>query len=186
MYKKDNYDFQIDLVFKCNNFSNLSDYFQNKRDNIIFEARFWEEAFLYWIKIILEKKDSSFPFFIFDKKIFSLSLQIIDDNEISVINQKWMNKSGATDVLSFPIISDVHTNKDLNFIELGDLFISLETAIKQSLEYDHSLKKEMLFLASHGFLHLLGWEHNDDNELDNMLNFQEYLISNLENFINKA
>ena len=87
-------------------------------------------------------------------------MQIINDNEISFINQKWMNKSGPTDVLSFPIISKEDNTKDLNFIELGDLFISLEMAFKQSLEFDHSLKREMLLLASHGLLHLLGWEHN--------------------------
>jgi|TARA_B100000530_G_scaffold92515_1_gene56676 probable rRNA maturation factor len=180
MYQKDLYDLQIDLVFKCNDFSNLSDHFLNKPDNLIFESGFWEEVLLCWIKIILDEKDTSFPNFILDKKSFSLSLQIINDNEISSINQKWMNKSGSTDVLSFPIISDEDTTKDLNFIELGDLFISLETAFKQSLEFNHSIKKEMLWLASHGLLHLLGWEHNDDYELDNMLNFQEYLISKLD------
>ena len=180
MYQKDNCDLQLDLVFKCNNFSKLSDNFLNKTDNLIFESGYWEEVLLCWIKIILNEKDTSFQNFIFEKKIFSLSLQIINDNEISFINQKWMNKSGPTDVLSFPMISDVDTTKDLNFIELGDLFISLEMAFKQSLEFDHSIKREMLWLASHGLLHLLGWEHNDDNELDNMLNFQEYLISKLD------
>ena len=180
MNKKDNYDFQIDLVFKYNNFSNLSDYFQKKPDNIIFESVFWEEVLLCWIKIILDQKDAAFPDYIFYKKSFSLSLQIINNNEISSINQKWMNKYGPTDVLSFPIISDVDTTRNLNFIELGDLFISLEMAIKQSLEFNHSIKREMLWLASHGFLHLLGWKHNNKNELDNMLNFQEYLISKLD------
>ena len=180
MYQKDNADLQIDLVFKCNDFSSISENFLYKPDNLIFESTFWEEVLLCWIKIILDEKDTSFPNFIFDKNIFSLSLQLINDNEISSINQKWMNKSGSTDVLSFPIISDEDTTKDLNFIELGDLFISLEMAFKQSLEFDHSLKREILFLASHGLLHLLGWEHNDDYELDNMLNFQEYLISQLD------
>ena len=180
MYQKNNFDLQVDLVFKCNHFSKLSDNFLNKPDNLIFESGFWEEVFLCWIKIILNEKHTSLPNFIIDKKSFSLSLQIIDDNEISFINQNWMNKSGPTDVLSFPIISDIDTTKDLNFIELGDLFISLEMAFKQSLEFKHSIKREMLWLASHGFLHLLGWEHNDDNELDNMLNFQEYLISKLD------
>ncbi len=185
MYQKDKSDLQIDLVFKCNDFSKLSDHFLNKSDNIIFESGFWEKILLFWIKLILKEKDPSFPNFIFDKKIFSLSLQIINDNEISSINQKWMNKTGPTDVLSFPIISQEDNTKDLNFIELGDLFISLEMAFKQSQEFNHSLTREMLFLASHGLLHLLGWEHNDDNELDNMLSFQEYLISKLENLINK-
>ena len=46
-------------------------------------------------------------------------------------------------------------------------------------EYCHSLKREILFLASHGFLHLLGWEHETEEELKSMLNFQEYLISKL-------
>ena len=179
MYKQDNFELQVDLVFKCNNFSKLSGNFLNKPDNLIFESVFWEDVFLCWFKIILNERDTSFPNFIFDKKSFSLSLQIVNDNEISSINKKWMNKYGPTDVLSFPMISDVDTTKDLNFIELGDLFISLEMAIKQSLEFNHSLTREMLWLASHGFLHLLGWEHKDDYELDNMLNFQEYLISKL-------
>ena len=107
-------------------------------------------------------------------------MQIVDDNEISSINKKWMNKSGPTDVLSFPIISDIDSMEDLFFIELGDLFISIEMTIKQSLEFNHSIKREMLWLVSHGFLHLLGWEHKNDNELENMLNFQEYLISRLD------
>ena len=179
MYQKDNCDLQVDLVFKCNNFPKLSDNFLNKTDNLIFESGYWEEVLLCWIKLILNEKGNSFQNFILEKKFFSLSLQIINDNEISFINQKWMNKSGPTDVLSFPMITDLDTTKDLNFIELGDLFISLEMAFKQSLEFDHSIKTEMLWLASHGLLHLLGWEHNDDNELNNMLNFQEYLISKL-------
>ena len=91
-----------------------------------------------------------------------------------------MNKTGPTDVLSFPIISDIDYMKDLFFLELGDLFISLEMAFKQSLEFKHSIKREMLWLASHGFLHLLGWEHNDEHDLENMLNFQEYLITRLD------
>ena len=173
-------DLEIDLVFKCNDFSNLSDNFLNKPDNLIFEASFWEEVLLLWIKIILVEQDNRFPNFILEKKSFSLSLQIINNNQISSINQKWMNKSGPTDVLSFPMISYEDNTKDLNFIELGDLFISFEKAFEQSLEFNHSVKMEMLWLASHGFLHLLGWEHKDDSELDNMLNFQEYLISKLD------
>ena len=186
MYQKDKSDLQIDLVFKCNDFSKLSDHFLNKQDDLIFQSGFWEKVLLFWIRIILDEKETYLPNFISDKKSFSLSLNIINDTAISNINEKWMNKSGPTDVLSFPIISNEDNTKDLTFIELGDLFISLEMAFKQSLEFNHSLTREMLFLASHGLLHLLGWEHNDDNELNNMLSFQEYLISKLENLINKT
>jgi len=179
MSQKDNSELKIDLVFNCNKFSDSKYNFLNKQDNLIFESSFWEEVFSSWILIILDEEDSPFPKFIFEKKSFSLSLQIINDNEISSINKKWMSKSGPTDVLSFPMISDIDITKDLYFVELGDLFISLEMAFKQALEFKHSIKREMLWLASHGFLHLLGWEHNDDNELENMLDFQEYLISRL-------
>ena len=55
MYQKDLYDLQIDLVFKCNDFSNLSDHFLNKPDNLIFESGFWEEVLLCWIKVILDE-----------------------------------------------------------------------------------------------------------------------------------
>ena len=95
------------------------------------------------------------------------------------MNKKWMQKNGPTDVISFPIISDESLN-NLDHIELGDIFISLEMALKQSYEYKHSIYKEMLWLASHGFLHLLGWEHNNALDLENMLNFQEYLITRLD------
>ena len=116
------------------------------------------------------------------KKSFSLGLQIISNQEIAFMNQKWMKKNGPTDVLSFPIISyeSLTTLINLDQIELGDIFISLEMALEQSYEYKHSIYREMLWLASHGFLHLLGWEHDNDLDLENMLNFQEYLIKKLD------
>ena len=173
-------EINLDLVFQCNDFSQFSNKLKDTKTKLIFESIFWEKVFLSWINAILKNDHYGSPNFIFEKKSFSLGLQIISNQEITFMNQKWMQKHGPTDVLSFPIISYEDTTKDLNFIELGDLFISLETAFKQSLEFNHSIKREMLWLASHGFLHLLGWEHNDDNQLDNMLNFQEYLISKLD------
>ena len=63
---------------------------------------------------------------------------------------------------------------------MGDIFISLEMALEQSYEYKHSIYKEMIWLSSHGFLHLFGCQHNNDLDLENMLNFQEYLIKKLD------
>ena len=172
-------EINLDLVFKCNEFSQFSNKLKDSKNKLIFESNFWEKVFLSWIKIILKKDDYKLPNFIFEKKSFSLGLQIISNQEIAFMNQKWMQKNGPTDVLSFPIISDESLN-NLDHIELGDIFISLEIALKQSYEYNHSIYKEMLWLASHGFLHLLGWEHNNDLDLENMLNFQEYLIKKLD------
>ena len=81
--------------------------------------------------------------------------------------------------MSFPILTENDLLLESPCIELGDLFISLETAQKQSKEFNNSLRDEMIWLASHGFLHLLGWDHRDKNELEKMLVLQERLISNL-------
>ena len=179
MKEKISSDINLDFVFKCNDFSKLSPSFQNSRETLIFESSFWHKVFLSWMKTIIENDAYARPELINQKKTFSLGMEIITNKEIAHINQMWMQKNKPTDVLSFPIISEESFN-ELDFLELGDIFISVEMAIKQSLEYKHSLHREMLWLASHGFLHLLGWEHNNNYELDNMLNFQEYLISRLE------
>ena len=172
-------EINLDLVFQCNDFSQFSNKLKDTKTKLIFESFFWERVFLSWINAILKKEDYELPKFIFEKKSFSLGLQIISNQEIASMNQKWMQKNGPTDVLSFPIISDDSLD-NLDHIELGDIFISLEIAIEQSYKYKHTIYREMLWLASHGFLHLLGWEHSNDLNLKNMLNFQEYLIKNLD------
>ncbi|MBK16739.1 MAG: rRNA maturation RNase YbeY [Prochlorococcus sp. SP3034] len=171
-------DIIVDLVFKCNPSAKKLNYLNIKDDNLIFESIFWEFILSKWIKILIEEKLIIKSHNISKQNQFSLSLNIIDNKEISILNKKWLNKSGATDVISFPIIDNQLIN-DLIFVELGDLFISLEMAFKQAIEYNKSLKQEMLWLASHGLLHLLGWEHNNDSQLKNMINLQEYLISKL-------
>ena len=172
-------EINLDLVFKFSDFPQFLNKFKDSKSELIFEYVFWEKVFASWINIILKKNDHELPKFIFEKKSFSLALQIISNQEIASMNKKWMNKNGPTDVLSFPIFSNQSLN-NFDHIELGDIFISLEMALDQSYEYKHSLLKEMLWLASHGFLHLLGWEHNNEMDLQNMLNFQEYLISRLD------
>jgi rRNA maturation RNase YbeY len=62
-------------------------------------------------------------------------------------------------------------------LELGDIVISLETAARQAAAADTSLEAELLFLASHGLLHLLGWDHPDADSLAAMLSRQEALIA---------
>ena len=171
-------EINLDLAFDCNDCDHLSDKFHDPKEKLIFDSNFWENVFISWIKILSNKDDYELKKIISEKKSFSLGLQIISNQSISNINKKWMKKNGATDVLSFPIISDDSID-DLDHIELGDIFISLEKAVEQSYKYKHSVYREMIWLASHGFLHLLGWEHNDDQELDDMLSFQEYLISHL-------
>ena len=169
---------KVDLVFKL---SKSVDKFKNeyKEDDIyIFDFKFWEKVFSKWMDLVILEKGSEFTE-VFRVRNFSLSFEIINNNEIEKLNRKWLNKTGATDVLSFPIIDKDYVFGDIDFLELGDLFVSLEMASSQSKENKHSLRNEIIWLASHGFLHLLGWEHNSDNDLRDMVDFQNYLISKL-------
>ena len=176
---------EIDLVFK-----NAYEFFPIEFNSIntqdaIFKNIFWENTFLKWINILFKEFNKSLPASILNKRSFSLSFEIVDNAKIAELNKKWLNKSGPTDVLSFPIITKDDFNNDFNYIELGDIFVSLEMAINQSLEYSNSVEEEIIWLSSHGFLHLLGWDHQDQNQLQNMLKVQEYLISKLNNDCNK-
>ena len=169
----------IELVFKNSYVIMPNKLNVNGIKQFIFKDAFWKNTFLMWINILLNEFDQFLPNYLFNKKSVSLSLEIVDDQKISNLNQAWLNKEGPTDVLSFPIISKHDSLNNLTSIELGDIFISLEMALKQSIEYNNSKEKEVIWLASHGFLHLLGWDHKDQTQLENMLKIQEYLISKL-------
>ena len=85
-------EINLDLVFKCNEFSQFSNKLKDSKNKLIFESNFWEKVFLSWIKRILKKDDYKLSNFIFEKKSFSLSLEIISNQEIAFMNQKWMQK----------------------------------------------------------------------------------------------
>lgn len=120
---------------------------------------------------------------------YSLGLSLVDDAEIAALNGDWRQKPGPTDVLAFaaqdegpegappmPAWAD-ETADDAEALELGDIVISVETAARQAPEHGHSLERELLFLASHGLLHLLGWDHPDDASLAAMLARQDQLLA---------
>ncbi|MEB3259494.1 MAG: rRNA maturation RNase YbeY [Cyanobacteriota bacterium] len=122
---------------------------------------------------------------------YSLGLTFCDDDEISRLNRDWRGLDGPTDVLAFaiqddPIPGPPRTPEDLRdalgatedvALELGDIVISTPTAERQAVAEGHSLSRELLVLASHGLLHLLGWDHPDDPSLAAMLALQEELLA---------
>lgn len=97
-------------------------------------------------------------------KNFEVSLRFSSEEEIKDINKQYRGVDKKTDVLSFPII-DFNNDEDLeselsqNELMLGDIIICKQVAKSQAKEYQHSLKREICFLALHGFLHLLGYDH---------------------------
>jgi probable rRNA maturation factor len=119
---------------------------------------------------------------------YSLGLQMVGDAAIAELNADWRQQSGPTDVLAFaaqddaiegappmPRLQDDDDEPGPEPLELGDIVISLETAARQAPEHGHSLEQELRFLASHGLLHLLGWDHPDEPSLAAMLGRQQLL-----------
>jgi probable rRNA maturation factor len=112
---------------------------------------------------------------------YSLGLSLVGDGEIAALNADWRQQQGPTDVLAFAAqddgLDDAPPIPMPGPLELGDIVISVQTAARQAPEHGHSLERELLFLASHGLLHLLGWDHPDDTSLAAMLSRQEQLLA---------
>ena len=97
-----------------------------------------------------------------------VSVSFVSNNEIKNLNKIYRNKDAVTDVLSFPLTSEdgtVEINPETGAVQLGDVVISLETAVKQAQNFGHSLEREVGFLTVHSMLHLLGYDH-ETSQLD--------------------
>ncbi len=107
-----------------------------------------------------------------------VSISIVNNEEIQELNKNYRNKDYATDVLSFPLLSNFDVNDD-NIIALGDIVISLEKAKEQAEEYGHTVKREVGFLTAHSMLHLLGYDHMEEEEAKIMFAKQEEILNQL-------
>ena len=105
-----------------------------------------------------------------------ISNVIITDNEtIHKLNKEYRNIDRETDVISFALEDD-KTIIDSPIRVLGDIYISLDKAKQQAKEYNHSLKRELCFLMTHGFLHLLGYDHMKKEDEEIMFPLQEKIL----------
>ena len=111
-----------------------------------------------------------------------LGLRLTGDRQIQELNYQYRSLDKPTDVLAFAATeADITLPADIaEPLYLGDIVISLDTAAKQASEQKHSLTVELAWLASHGLLHLLGWDHPDDARLEQMLEKQSELIQLLD------
>lgn len=121
-----------------------------------------------------------------------ISLVLTDDDTIHSTNREFRGIDRPTDVFSFPMI-DFPAPADYSILEqddsyfhpesgellLGDIMISIPRAIEQAREYGHSLKREYAFLIAHSMLHLLGYDHMEENERLLMEQKQEQALQSL-------
>lgn len=112
-------------------------------------------------------------------KICEFNIIIVDNEEIRKINNEWRGIDKETDVISFALEDDMDDNVSLVYDHrvLGDIYISYDKVCSQALEYGHSKLREICFLATHGILHLLGYDHMNKVDEDKMFSLQDELLS---------
>ena len=110
-----------------------------------------------------------------DEAIFNVI--IVDNEYIHRLNKDYRNIDRETDVITFALEDDKTFNPDIRI--LGDVYISIDKAKSQSIEYGHSLLRELCFLAVHGMLHLLGYDHMKKEEEEIMFKLQEEILDEM-------
>ena len=128
-----------------------------------------------WLEVWLTSLDGDLP----KSDTYELTLRLTDDSEIQALNSQYRQQNKPTDVLAFAALEaemPIFQPEDPEPLYLGDIIISLETAAVQAQQNNHSLTIELAWLASHGLLHLLGWDHPDDARLEEMLAQQANLL----------
>ncbi len=123
-----------------------------------------------------------------------VSLLLVNNEEIRQLNRDYRGKDKATDVLSFPMLEldpldessyhetlEQYVDAGTGELVLGDIVISVEMAIEQAKEYGHSIERELAFLMIHGLLHLLGYDHEKDEQNEQvMFKRQEDILKSLK------
>lgn len=113
-----------------------------------------------------------------------VSLMLVEDQRIHDLNLEYRGVDRATDVLSFALQEDMEEEPDSGFEDemLGDIVISVPKARAQAEEYGHSFERELVYLAVHGTLHLLGFDHEEETEKQAMRLKEEEVMAllNLE------
>ena len=154
----------MDLVvdFNCD----LTDEKYNMFVDELYEDNYIEN----YIKKVLELEEVES-----DKPLY-LSLLLTNNQNIQVINRDFRDKNTPTDVISFAY----HETEDFNigpYDTLGDIIISLERVEEQAAEYNHSFKREFYYVLTHGILHILGYDHIEEEDKKIMREREEAILS---------
>ena len=116
-----------------------------------------------------------------------IGVSLVSENEIKDINREFRGIDKVTDVLSFPqfesvdeLLDEIEGDEALVDIPLGDVVICLDQAERQSKEYGTSIRREVTYLFVHSILHLLGYDHMEDDEKAYMRAHEERVMDALD------
>jgi probable rRNA maturation factor len=106
-----------------------------------------------------------------------LNIAFVEDDYMTELHIKWMDEPGTTDVLSFPMDMPEEPGEA---VTLGDIVISPVVAAAQALTQGHSTEHEIYILATHGLLHIIGYDHAESVEEKVMFDLQEKIVTDWE------
>ncbi|MGL5194938.1 MAG: rRNA maturation RNase YbeY [Chroococcales cyanobacterium] len=133
----------------------------------------WDQWFQTWLQQIETELPPAIG--------YEISIRLSDDGEIQQLNAQYRHQDKPTDVLSFAALEveypQIESISGEIPLYLGDIIISVDTAARQAEQQQHSITVELAWLAAHGLLHLLGWDHPDEESLTRMLGQQETLLT---------
>lgn len=108
---------------------------------------------------------------------FEISVSFVTNEEIKKLNKEYRNVDNETDVLSFPM------NEEFDGVTiLGDIVISTQKIIEQADDFGHSPEREMIYLTVHSMLHLLGYDHMENDEKSAMRAKEKEIMKKLKIF----
>ena len=132
----------------------------------------YEEKYVFLLNKTLKHLSLSFEPYI--------SVTLVDNDYIHEINRQYRHIDRPTDVISFAFLDD-NPERDALFhskqmVVLGEIYISIDKAKEQAQAYGHSLERELSFLFVHGLLHLLGYDHMNEDDEKKMFALQEEIL----------
>ena len=117
-----------------------------------------------------------------DSKIY-IDVTLTNPKNIKELNNQYRNIDKETDVLSFPMFEkdEIENVKNTEYREsLGDIVISIERVKEQAIEYEHSFEREFAYMLVHGFYHLMGEDHIEEDDKKVMREKEEYVLNRLQ------
>ncbi len=114
------------------------------------------------------------------KSNLEISVIFISDQEITEINQKYRNINKPTNVISFAF-EDTEENieENIGIRVLGDIIIAPNYCINMAKKLNHSIRREIIFVFTHGLLHLLGFDHIENDDWDQMVKYEKTILKQL-------
>ena len=109
-------------------------------------------------------------------KNVEFNIIVVDNNYIHELNKTYRGIDRETDVITFALEDEDSVKLPGDMRILGDIYISIDKARSQAIEYGHSFEREICFLAVHGFYHLLGYDHMNEEEEKVMFGKQEEVL----------